>query len=135
MSTLSIIIQQMGFIRYPLLFSLAAVVGLAFLAGTRLLEPRVGPDLKTKAWIDAVLFWGGFAAISGVLGTLIGVIVAAQSIEMAGAVVPSLVWGGIKVAVLSSAFGVLILALAALLWFALQLRWRYQVEEFEGAAA
>ena len=60
----------------------------------------------------------------GFLGTVIGMILAFQSIEAAGSVSTSLVWGGIKVALSTTLFGFLILALAALLWFALQLRWR-----------
>jgi hypothetical protein len=114
----------MGFMRWPLAFSLIAVVLLALWSGFRLLRPGGRPDRKTKAWIDAILFWGGFAVICGVLGTLVGIIIAAQSIEAAGQVSTTLVWGGIKVALLTSMFGVLILGFAALLWFALQLMWR-----------
>ena len=55
---------------------------------------------------------------------MVGIIIAAQSIEAAGEVSTTLVWGGIKVALLTSAFGMLIMAFAALLWFGLQLRWR-----------
>ena len=69
-------------------------------------------------------FWGGFSMIAGILGTLIGFIIAAQSIEAAGEVQTTLVWGGIKIAMLSSAFGTLMMAGAALVWFVLQLRWR-----------
>jgi hypothetical protein len=106
---------------------MAAVAALSLWSAVRLFRPGATADLPTKAWLDAILFWGGFAVISGVLGTLVGIIIAAQSIEAAGAVRTTLVWGGIKVALLSSAFGVLILALAALIWFVLQLRWRLLV--------
>ena len=114
----------MGFMRYPLTLSLVIVTFLALWCAYRLFRPGASPDQLTKAWLDAILFWGGFAVICGVLGTLIGVVLAAQSIEAAGDVSTTLVWGGIKVAMLSSVFGMLILAFAALLWFALQLRWR-----------
>ena len=77
---------QIGFIRWPLGFSFFAVLALSGLSGIKLLESQVGGALRTKAWIDAVLFWGAFAAIAGVLGTLLGIIVSAQSIEAAGAV-------------------------------------------------
>lgn len=117
--------ESMGFMRWPLAFSLVAVVLLSLYSAGRLLRPGAGPDLLTKAWLDAVLFWGGFAMIAGVLGTLVGVVIAAQSIEAAGTVSTSLVWGGIKVAMLTSAFGTLILAFSALMWFGLQLRWRF----------
>ena len=116
--------QEVGFIRWPLTFSFLAVVLLAFWAAYRLFRSGAEPDLHTKAWLDAILFWGGFAFISGILGTLIGIIVASQFIQAAGQISSSLVWGGIKVALLSSAMGTMVLGLSALLWFALQLRWR-----------
>jgi hypothetical protein len=116
--------QNVGFIRYPLLLSFLVVAALTAWSAYQLYRPGASPDLRTKAWLDGILFWGGFALITGVIGTLIGIIIAAQSIERAGAVSPTLVWGGIKVALLSSAIGALILAGAALVWFVFQMRWR-----------
>ena len=115
---------NMGFIRYPMGFSLLVVVLLAAWTAVRLFRRDATPDLRTKAWLDAVLFWGGFAMVAGILGTLVGIMIAAQSIEAAGDVSTTLVWGGIKVALSTSAFGALILGFAGLLWFVLQLRWR-----------
>ena len=115
--------EALGVIRWPLTFSLLVVVALA-LWSLALVRRSAMPGRHAKAWIDAILFWGGFAAISGVLGTLIGIIITFQFIELAGEVRATLVAGGIKVALLSSALGTLILAVASLLWFGLQLRWR-----------
>ena len=116
--------ESMGFMRWPLAFSLLCVLLLSLYSGGRLFRPGASADLLTKTWLDAILFWGGFAMISGFLGTIVGVVIAAQSIEAAGSVQTTLVWGGIKVALLTSAFGTLILAASSLLWFGLQLRWR-----------
>lgn len=116
--------HEMGFIHWPLAFSFVAVVALGLWSSIRLFRPGARGDVRTKAWLDSVLFWGGFGLISGVLGTLLGMILAAQSIEAAGSVSTSLVWGGVRVAMLSSAFGMLILIFAGLLWYVLQLRWR-----------
>lgn len=115
---------SLGFIRWPLAFSLVSVLALSAWSAFKLFRPGASQDLHTKAWLDAILFWGGFAVICGVLGTLVGIVIAAQAIEAMGDVSTSLVWGGIKVALLSSVFGVLILGFSALIWFALQLRWR-----------
>ena len=115
---------DVGFIRWPLGFSLLAVVVLSMVSAVRLMENGAEASPVTKTWLDSILFWGGFAAISGVLGSLVGIIIAFQSIEMAGAAEATLVAGGIKVALLSSSFGVLTLGFAALSWFVLQLRWR-----------
>lgn len=131
---LAAIWNDMGFIRLPLIFSFLVVVGLALWSAIKLFRPHATPDLQTKAWLDAILFWGGFATISGLLGTLVGFTIATQSVEAAGEVNVTLMWGGIKVSMLGSLFGVLILAFAALLWFVLQLRWRLLVaDEIEKA--
>ena len=58
-----------------------------------------------------------------------------QSAEAAGAVSTTLLWGGIKVAMLSSAVGVLVLAASSLSWFVLQLRWRLLRATLEEEAA
>ncbi len=120
---------SLGFIRWPLLLAAVAVFALSIWSASRLFRPDPRADLRTKAWVDAVFFWGGFAFLSGILGTVVGVIIASQSIEAAGQVSTSLVWGGIKIALLSSALGGLILGVAALSWFALQLRWRLLVAD------
>ena len=88
----------------------------------QLFRPSAWAGLKTKAFVDAILFWGGFATITGCLGTLVGIVIAAQSIEAAGTVSTTLVWGGVKVALLSSVFGILVLAASSLVWFALQIK-------------
>ncbi len=121
--------NDLGFIRWPLFFSFTVVIGLALFSAVRLFRPDAMPDLRSKAWLDAILFWGGFASISGLLGTLIGFTIATQSVEAAGEVNVTLMWGGIKVSMLGSLFGVLILAFASLLWFVLQLRWRLLVAD------
>ena len=130
---MSTIWEQVGFIRYPLTLTFLVVVILAVWSAVKLFRPGATPDLRSKAWVDAILFWGGFAVITGVVGTLVGIIIAAQFIEAAEAISTSMVWGGIKVALLSSTIGVLILAFAALLWFALQLRWRFLMAEIAEA--
>jgi hypothetical protein len=127
--------ESVGFIRWPLFVSFLAVVLLGLWSAIKLFRPGASPDLRTKAWLDAILFWGGFALISGVLGTLIGIIIASQAIEAAGAVSTPLIWGGIKVAMLSSALGAMILGFAALLWFVLQLRWRLLLADIADANA
>lgn len=120
---------DMGVIRFPLGLSVLIVVVLGTYSTVRLFREGATADPMTRTWLDAILFWGGFALVTGVLGTLVGIVVAAQSIEAAGTVSGSLVWGGVKVALYSSVFGILVLAGASLLWFGLQLRWRYLLAE------
>lgn len=121
---MSALFHDMGFMRYPLTFSLLVVLVLSGWTATRLWSREAVADLRTKAWVDAILFWGGFAMVVGFLGTVIGIVLAAQSIEMAGEVSTRLVWGGIKIAMLTSAMGAVILALSGLSWFGLTMRWK-----------
>jgi hypothetical protein len=66
---------------------------------------------------------------------LVGIIIASQAIEAAAEVSTRIIWGGIKISMLSSAFGAMILGFAALLWFALQLRWRLLLAEESNTGA
>jgi hypothetical protein len=94
-------LAQGGFIMYPLYAAGAAVVGYAVSAALRLRERpataaagATAPDPRLEATIDGVLFWGVFAVVLGVLGTLVGIVQAARAIELAGSVQASLAWGG-----------------------------------------
>ena len=106
-------VSQMGFMKFPLFLALGMVVFL----GVRAFAKSANEGTK-----QSILFWGAFGALSGIIGTLVGVIVAAQSIEAAGTISPGLVWGGIGVALTTSVFGFLILTLAVSLWYGLTLR-------------
>ncbi len=128
------IMSDMGYIRYPLTFSLLVVLALVAWSALKLFGSGPGVSARTKAWLDAILFWGGFALVTGILGTLLGVIQAAQAIELQGGASTPLVWGGIKVALLSSVYGILILTFAGLAWFVLHMRWRTLSAGREAAA-
>lgn len=133
MASFTLVWNDMGFIRWPLLVSFLLIVGFGVGTALQLFRSDASPRLATRAWLDAILFWGGFAGISGVLGTVVGVTIAAQAIEAAGDISTTLIWGGVKVAMLSSIVGLTLLGFAALLWFLLQLRWRFLVVERQAA--
>ena len=88
---------QMGFIRYPMLVAalfLAVQVGRA----AHSLIVADGSAESSNLSIHAVLGWGLLSAVLGVLGTMVGLSIAAGFIEAAGEVSASVVWGGVKVA-------------------------------------
>lgn len=113
-----------GVMMYPIAISAVAALGFAGWSAWRLWrgDPRV--DARVEAGVDGILFWGGFALLLGILGTVIGIARAAQAIEMLGEVHTSLVWGGIKVALITTIWGAVILAASAFLWFLLRARCR-----------
>ena len=112
-------IQEAGYMAWPILA--CAVIALT-LAGRSWM--RLGREeanlLQTAAGIDGVLFWGSFGAVIGLLGTLIGISIAAQSIEMAGSVSTPLVWGGLRVALHPLLMGLVLLSVSLLTWFVLR---------------
>ena len=63
--------DALGFIRWPLAFSFLAVLFLSGLSAYRLFRPGAWGDLRSKVWLDAILFWGAFATVSGALGTVV----------------------------------------------------------------
>jgi biopolymer transport protein ExbB/TolQ len=70
--------------------------------------------------IDGSVFWGAYALALGILGTLVGFMMAAQAVEALGRVETPLVWGGVKVALSTTLYGLLIFLGAALLWLGLR---------------
>ena len=60
---------------------------------------------------------GSFAAISGILGQLIGLYQAFSIIEEHGNISQSLLAGGLKVSVIPTIYGILIYLLSILIWF------------------
>jgi biopolymer transport protein ExbB/TolQ len=78
----------------------------------------------------AILFWGCIAAVLGVLGSLNALYLSLWSIRQVGAANPSLVAEGLAVALITTIFGLLILACSAVAWFTL--RWWLQRVHLRG---
>lgn len=114
-------ITDAGFTSYPILICAALMVALA-VRGFLRLDRGEAADPRTTTGIDAVLFWGAFGAVVGLLGTLGGIAQAAGAIERAGGVDAGLAWGGLRVALHPLLMGLLLFSVALLLWFALRTR-------------
>jgi hypothetical protein len=72
--------------------------------------------------VDAILFWGCIAAVLGFLGQFTGMYLSLRVIRRAGLIDPALVAEGIAVSLVTTVFGLIILIVSALLWFALRCR-------------
>ena len=113
-----------GFTKWPLAFSCLAVLALAAYSTSEVFRRGAWADPMSKTFVDAILLWGGFAAIAGMFGTLVAIASAALAFDAGGAVSATLVGGAVMRAGPGAVFGVLILAGSSLAWFALQFRWR-----------
>lgn len=108
-----------GFFMWFVLGAGLAGLFLAVDAGRRLSSATTASS-RLRAEIDGVLFWGGFASVLGLIGTLGGVVVMARSLERAGGASAAVVWGGLRVALIPTAFGLGVLALSLLAWYGLR---------------
>lgn len=64
---------------------------------------------------------GLFTMITGILGQLIGLLMAFGAIERAGDVSPQMIYGGLKISFYTTVYGILIYLFSILIWFILDL--------------
>ena len=112
--------RYMGFMQYPITFCALMVLVLAGRAAWRMRSEEAGTQGLIRSTIDGSLFWGGYALVLGVLGTVMGITLAAHAVEAVGEVHTSLVWGGIKVALSTTIYGLLVFLASGLVWYALR---------------
>jgi hypothetical protein len=68
---------------------------------------------------------GLFTMITGILGQLIGLLMAFGAIERAGDISPQMVYGGLKISFYTTVYGIVIYLLSILLWLILDL-WHHK---------
>jgi hypothetical protein len=75
---------------------------------------------RRRASIDSILFWGGVAAVLGFLGQWIGILKITKAIAQEGVVSPPMVVLGLSESLLTTVTGMMVLTVAAFLWFILR---------------
>ena len=114
-------LMEAGPLIFPLMASAAVVLVLSLwnvLALTRKSSWEPGPRRQS---IDSVLFWGGIAAILGLLGQWIGIGRMARVVAERGIVSPKMVVLGLSESLLTPIAGMIVLVVAAFLWFFLRI--------------
>lgn len=118
--------REGGYMMWVILAASLLILGLAAWAAVRTARLS-GPNAVVETAIDAVLFWGVWVVVIGLLGTFLGIYQAAGVLEQFGEASPELIWGGIKVSLTTTVFGLLVFSVAALLWMGLRTRYRRAV--------
>jgi hypothetical protein len=108
-----------GYMMWPILGCALIVLALAASGARRLLDPE--RPRRADFAIGAIPFWGSFAVVLGILGTVVGWMQIARNVERAGTVEPSLIWAGFGVSLITTLFGLLVLAVSLLVWLGLWL--------------
>jgi uncharacterized membrane protein len=109
---------------YMYVMGLLAVV-VAVLAVKKAIDLFVRAGLeqtRRMRGIDAILFWGCISAVLGFMGQFSGHYKALMIIRSAEIINPRLVAEGIAVSLITTVFGLIILALSAMIWFGLRCR-------------
>ena len=78
---------------------------------------KISDNVSTQQFIDMIKSSGLFAAVTGVLGQLIGLYSAFSAIEQMGSISPEMLMGGLKVSSICTIYGLMIYALSLLAWF------------------
>jgi hypothetical protein len=100
---------------------LAAVI--LVIIGRRVIQLMGGSFVPGPEWdasVNGILFWGGFAAVLGLLGQTVGIYIALTAIRAATEIAPWIVVEGFMVSFTPTLIGLLILAFALLAWYALK---------------
>lgn len=98
-----------------LVIGLLALWNLVFV----LFLPKRTPSSRRQS-INSILFWGAVAAVLGILGQWMGIHRLTQAIADHGIVNPQLVAYGISESLLTPIAGMVVLVVAALVWFLLR---------------
>lgn len=125
--------QSGGVMMWPVLLAGLIAVGLAVDAWRRLTsdDAAAGAPRRVRGRIDGVLFWGVFAVLAGLIGTLVGMGLVARTASRAaeaGRELPAeVIWNGLGVTLPTVVLGLVVLLVAMGLWFALRTAYRKRV--------
>lgn len=115
------VFQSGGVMMWPML---AVTVGIfvlvvraAILIGQGEADPRIDSALA------GILFWGGIAAVLGLLGTTVGLVQVGRVVARFETVSTAMLSDGLAVTLVTTIFGLLVLLVAGLSWFSLR-HWR-----------
>jgi hypothetical protein len=98
-------------------------VVILIIAARRVMQLTGGGFVAGPEWdasVNGVLFWGGFAAVLGLLGQTVGIYIALTAIRAATEVAPWIVLEGFMVSFTPTLMGLAILTLALLIWYGLK---------------
>lgn len=126
-------IAQSGVFGFLQVITAIAILAMILVRAIQLFGPRPRADEHVEAGLHAILFWGGIAAVMGILGQCTGIYHAINAIVNAPEVSPRIVAIGFGESFTSTIMGLTILFFSAIIWFALYARFR-RVARRAGAA-
>ncbi len=117
------VFMEGGFLMFPLVFILFVLLLIILHILWHLLVRGGNDTAVIQSGLDGLLFWGGFAVVIGVLGTVVGYHKVMAHMAAHGLSSFRALWIGAAEGMVSSIAGLLVLAVAGAFWYLL--RWRY----------
>lgn len=117
------IFMEGGFLMFPLVLIVLVLIGLTLRTLWELIVRGGADTALIQNGLDGLLFWGSFAVILGLLGSVLGYNKSIAALVQRGLANPVFVWIGAAEGMVSTIAGLLVLALAGLAWFGL--RWGF----------
>jgi len=114
-------LRQAGPVIIPLMVLAVVIDVLALWNALALIIKGAASASRRQRSIDAILFWGGVAAILGFLGQWIGVSKMIRVVVEKGLVSPQMVVLGLSESLLTPVSGMVLFVLSAFFWFFLRL--------------
>lgn len=114
-------LMEAGPVIFPLMVLAVVILLLVLWNSLALIAGSSVRSNRRRHSIDAILFWGGLAAVLGFLGQWIGIGRMAQAVAEHGIVSPQAVAYGISESLLTPISGMVVFVSAAFLWFFLRL--------------
>lgn len=102
-----------------ILLLIVIVISVVFLI--KALNRQVNSPVIFRQQLKYIRSVGLFAMVTGILGQLIGLYDAFIAIEAAGDISPALIFGGLKVSMITTLYGIFIYLFSLLLWFIISL--------------
>jgi MotA/TolQ/ExbB proton channel family len=117
----------------PLFMGILTILLMIILATTAVFAFFItsGKAIKSESFRNRLAYVksiGLFTMIFGILGQLIGLTEAFGAIERAGDISPALIFGGLKVSMYTTLYGIFIYLLSILIWFLLDLWYHKKLE-------
>ena len=116
------VFMEGGFLMWPLVLIVLVLLGLVLRTLWELLFRGGTNTTLVQSGLDGLLFWGGFAVIIGVLGSVTGYHKSMSAMVAHGVANPRYIWVGAAEGLVPGIAGLAVLMVAGICWYIL--RWK-----------
>jgi biopolymer transport protein ExbB/TolQ len=117
-------IKQMGPFGFLMIIISVVIAALAIKKAIDLFAGKDRAPAVLERGLHAILFWGVIAAVLGVLGQISGIYNALNAIYRATEIDPRIIYMGFAESFTTTLYGLWVLLLSAIIWFALFMKYK-----------